>query len=719
MHVAEERFIFRQRVLFLVSTRIMSSPPRHPRGCHFFRFTRIFLLAFPGACHAAELQASDRAANDYFGYDVSLSGSVGFVSSYWDDDKGNDSGSAYIFRDLGTASGVLTQNAKLVASDGAVDDRFGTSVSLSGNIGLVGAIHDDDRGGDSGSAYLFRGLSTATGIVQQQAKLLASDGAAADFFGSSVSLSGTTGLVGARWDNGVASSSGSAYVFQGLDTASGTTYQNMKLTASDAAANDNFGAALSLSGIVGLIGAWGDDGNAGAAYVFRGLNEPGVASKTESRKLTASDRAAGDQFGHSVSLSGSIALVGAYMDDDAAINSGSAYIFRGVTNSGPATEDLKLVASDGDLQDWFGYSVSLSGGTGLVGAYSDDDKGSNSGSVYLFRNLSSATGTIHQDVKITASSGLANDFFGYSVAIDGDQFLIGARGRSGSGSAFTGSAAAMTKLDDGNTSKLISGLSFTSKDDWIIGQKADANRVTLSAGDTANITASGMAVRIGRDAGSNDNQLTLQGHVMANAVHIGAAGNSGNSVLLGSGGTVATTAGVHVAAGSSLVGNGTVSGNLAVVGALSPGATGALKVQNGNVSLAAGSLFNWQLASNTETGAGAHYGGLQVSTGNLTISSDAAFRVILSGTANLAADFWQQDRAWTDIFKVTGGNITSGWTGKSVAVYLENGTSPVSTARGKFEITDTTLTWTAVPEPSSFLAGLLMSAGLLRRNRER
>jgi hypothetical protein len=275
----------------------------------------------------------------------------------------------------------------------------------------------------------------------------------------------------------------------------------------------------------------------------------------------------------------------------------------------------------------------------------------------------------------------------------------------------------MTKLDTGNTSKIISGLSFTTKDDWIIGQKFDGNSVTLSTGDTANVTGSGMAVRIGRDAGSDHNSLSVQGHVIANAVHIGAAGNSGNSVLLASGGTILTTAGVQVAAGSSLAGNGTITGNLTVAGTLSPGGTGLLRVQSGNVSLAAASIFDWQLSSSVETGAGTDYGGLQVSTGNLTVSSDAVFRVILTGSANLGDDFWQQDRAWSDIFTVSGGSTTSGWSGQSVSAYLENGTSPVSASHGSFEITGTTLTWTAVPEPSTMLAGILMLFGLLRRRR--
>jgi hypothetical protein len=107
------------------------------------------------------------------------------------------------------------------------------------------------------------------------------------------------------------------------------------------------------------------------------------------QKLTASDGAAGDRFGSSVSLSGdgSVALVGAYADDDKGTNSGSAYIFT--RNGSTWTEQAKLVASDGASDDRFGYSVSLSsdGNTALIGAYLDDDKGTDSGAAYVYESV--------------------------------------------------------------------------------------------------------------------------------------------------------------------------------------------------------------------------------------------------------------------------------------------------------------------------------------------
>ena len=229
-----------------------------------------------------------------------------------------------------------TEQTKLLATDGASSDNFGEPVSVSEDTVVVGAVLDDDNGTSSGSAYVFiRSGTTWT----QQAKLTASDGAADDFFGFSVSVSGDTAVVGARFEDDKGSNSGSAYVF----VRSGTTWtQQAKLTASDGAADDNFGDSVSVSGDTVVVGASGDDGNKGSAYVF-------VRSGTtwsQQAKLTASDGAVGDIFGISISVSGDTTVVGAAFDGDNGDFSGSAYVF---IRSGTAwTQQAKLTASDGE-----------------------------------------------------------------------------------------------------------------------------------------------------------------------------------------------------------------------------------------------------------------------------------------------------------------------------------------------------------------------------------
>ncbi|MCB9336650.1 MAG: hypothetical protein H6577_00820 [Lewinellaceae bacterium] len=364
-----------------------------------------------------KLTASDGATDDQFGWSVSLSGDYALIGAYGDSGNGNGSysGSAYVFVRSGTA---WTEQAKLTASDGASGDFFGNSVSLSGDYALIGAYQDDDNGNLSGSAYVFvRSGTTWT----EQAKLTASDGAANDWFGNSVSLSGDYALIGATKDsgNGNGSYSGSAYVF----VRSGTAWtEQAKLTASDGAANDWFGNSVSLSGDYALIGAYGDSGNgngfsSGSAYVFV---RSGTAW-TEQAKLTASDGATDDQFGWSVSLSGDYALIGAYGDDNNVADSGSAYVF--VRSGTTWTEQAKLTASDGAANDWFGWSVSLSGDYALIGAYRDDNNVADSGSAYFF--VRSGT-TWTEQAKLTASDGATDDQFGWSVSLSGDYALIGA-----------------------------------------------------------------------------------------------------------------------------------------------------------------------------------------------------------------------------------------------------------------------------------------------------
>ena len=273
-----------------------------------------------------KLLAADGAASDCFGYSVSLSadGNTCAVGAHVDDDKGDNSGSVYIYTRSGT---TWTQQAKLVPADGAAGDGFGRAVSLSadGNTCAVGAYEDDDKGTDSGSAYIYTRSGTTW---TQRAKLLAADGAANDNFGYSVSLSadGNTCAVGAREDDDKGDNSGSVYIY----TRSGTTWtQQTKLVPADGDTGDGFGIAVSLSadGDTCVVGAYLDDdkgSGSGSVYIYTRSG----TTWTQQTKLLAADGAAGDYFGQSVSLSsdGNTCAVGAYLDDDKGTSSGSTYI---------------------------------------------------------------------------------------------------------------------------------------------------------------------------------------------------------------------------------------------------------------------------------------------------------------------------------------------------------------------------------------------------------
>jgi hypothetical protein len=181
-----------------------------------------------------KLKAHDTAAHDKFGKSVSISGDYAIVGADRNDDNGGlPVGSAYIFRRSGTS---WSQQAKLTASDASPSqfDNFGFSVSIDGDYAIVGAVGHDDDGTESGAAYIFRRSGTSW---SQQAKLTASDAAENDNFGNSVSISGDYAIVGALNNDDAGQASGSAYIF----SRSGTTWnQQTKLTASDAAIGDQF-----------------------------------------------------------------------------------------------------------------------------------------------------------------------------------------------------------------------------------------------------------------------------------------------------------------------------------------------------------------------------------------------------------------------------------------------------------------------------------------------
>ncbi|MEZ5454614.1 MAG: FG-GAP repeat protein [Lysobacteraceae bacterium] len=381
----------------------------------------------------AKLVAGDGAITDRFGFSVTLDGDTALVGAYPDDVGAI--GSAYVFTHSGT---TWTQQAKLVAGDGAEGDAFGYSVALNRDTALVGA-YGDDVGANSDQA---RPTFTRSGAAwTQQAKLVAGDGAEGDEFGTSVALDGDTTLVGATYDDVSSSNQGSAYVF----TRSGKAWiQQTKLTAGDAAAGDLLGRSVALDGDTALVGAYTDDVGAisdqGSAYVFTHSG----STWTHQAELTAGNGATGDWFGDSVALDGDTALVGAYTDDVGAnSDQGSAYVF---TRSGNMwTQEAKLTADDGAAGDWFGYSVVLDGDTALVGATYDDVSSSNQGSAYVFTR--SGTKWMQQ-AKLTAGDGATYDQFGWSVALDGDTALVGAYDAKVGVNSDQGSAYVFTRSDN-------------------------------------------------------------------------------------------------------------------------------------------------------------------------------------------------------------------------------------------------------------------------------
>ncbi len=236
----------------------------------------------------------------------------------------------------------------------------------------------------------------------------ASDGASWDTFGWSVDISGSIAIASAPGDDDGGTSSGSAYLF---DTSTGN--ELFKLTAGDGAPYDNFGWSVGISGNYAVVGSnYDDDGGSasGSAYLFD------VTTGQQIHKLTANDASPGDFLGKSVAISNNTVIAGSNTNDALGANSGAAYVFDGITGQ----QTRKLTASDGANQDQFGQSVAMSGDLAIIGAQCNNDNGYQSGSAYLFD-----INTGEELFKLTASDAKAQDWFGYSVDIDGTTAIVG------------------------------------------------------------------------------------------------------------------------------------------------------------------------------------------------------------------------------------------------------------------------------------------------------
>lgn len=319
-----------------------------------------------------KLTASDGVEDDAFGYSIVIGGNTTLIGAIYADEAEPESGSVYVFENN---DGNWSEVAKLAADDGAEGDRFGKSIAISGNYALVGANLRDDRGSDSGAAYVFQKFDDGW---RQVAKLTANDGESGDLFGVSVALSGDTALIGAEGDDDLAWNSGAAYVFARVN---GVWMQTAKLTAVDGDAGDDFGNSVALEDERALVGSVGDNLGVGSAYVF----EAGSGVWTQTAKLTAMFGATGDFFGGRVALLGDTALIGAEGDRGRV---GAAYVFE---NAGAVWSQVaKLSADDADSGDEFGTTVALDADMALVGARHDEDHGEYSGAAYVFKRVLAA-----------------------------------------------------------------------------------------------------------------------------------------------------------------------------------------------------------------------------------------------------------------------------------------------------------------------------------------
>lgn len=430
----------------------------------------------PTFTQQAYLKAAVTDSNDTFGMSVAISGDTAVVGAIWEDGViGNpnvnsssffDSGATYVFV---RNAGMWTQQAYLKASNLGVSDMFGSSVAISGDTIVVGAIGEDGGNGvetdnsaaNAGAAYVF---VRSGGVWTQQAYLKASNAGAGDEFGSAVAISGDTIVVAAMKEdsnattvngdgsNNSASTSGAAYVFA---RNAGGWNQEAYLKASNAEAADQFGYSVAVSGETVVVGAnqesssaTGVNGNqasnsrtwAGAAYVY--VRSGGVWS--QEAYLKASDTLNNDEFGAAVAISGDTLAVGAQYEDSAATgvngvqnnvdvaDAGAVYVF--VRSGSSWAQEAYVKASNTGINDHFGMTLAMSGATMVVGAFEDSNAvgvdgdqsnnlAGNSGAAYVF---SRNAGVWSQQAYLKASNTHLGDQFGWSIGISGDTVIVGA-----------------------------------------------------------------------------------------------------------------------------------------------------------------------------------------------------------------------------------------------------------------------------------------------------
>ncbi len=355
---------------------------------------------------------------DRFGHSVSISGNYVLVGTHRDDTGAESAGSAYLF----DTSGKLLRTFNNPTPE--LGDRFGIRVSISGNYVLVGAHHDNTGVQSAGSAYLF----TTSGNLLQTFNNPTPE--RYDRFGHSVSISENYVLVGAPWDETGAEDAGSAYLF---DT-SGNLLQTFNNPTPEL--KEEFGESVSISGNYVLVGAHHDNTgapSAGSAYLF---DTSGILLQTFNNPTPERD----DQFGKFVSISGDYVLVGADGDNTGAPSAGSAYLFDTSGNLLQTINNPRPV----HLAN-FGHSVSISGNYIAVGAFHDDTKTESAGSAYLFDTSGNLLQTFNNP---TPEFG---DSIAHSVSISGNYVLVGAH-EENTGAPSAGSAYLFTQ---NSTSKVI------------------------------------------------------------------------------------------------------------------------------------------------------------------------------------------------------------------------------------------------------------------------
>jgi hypothetical protein len=406
----------------------------------------------------AQVKAGNALGGDRMGSSVAIGDGTMVVGAPYAAPLGPASGAAYIFRQ-DAATGVWGSGYSVSASNGTSYDYFGWSAAIGNNLVAVGAITGDSLGlKNTGAVYLFSRVddATPTGKWVEEGIVTATDGATCDYFGYSLAMSGDVLVVGARSADTDLNHkhTGAVYVFRATydqETGKWTWEQKAKLTASDTATGDQFGASVATDGETIVVGAPNGSGdgnlkNTGAVYVFQREYNLSTPTWTWSlaRKLTADDSATGNRFGAAVAIDGETLAVGApgqvcNLPGDSQCDVGAVYLFA--KDGGLWAEKTKLAGAPAQGGDQFGAALSVSSPLLVVGVpYGPIDDGTTSGYAYALRydeNTKAWKPTLRP--KLVDDNATDNEELGFAVALHGNRVFVGApdAGQTGSVSEFT------------------------------------------------------------------------------------------------------------------------------------------------------------------------------------------------------------------------------------------------------------------------------------------
>ncbi len=324
----------------------------------------------------------------------------------------------------------LTELHQLSASDGVAGDEFGSSVAVQGNLVVVGAYKGDVNDSNSGAAYVFR-VEGQSGTLSEIAKLVVSDGTVNDWLGYSVAIDGDTIVVGASKAY-TSNYLGRAYVYQEPEGGwAGLIAESAQLRASNRGSRDEFGHSVAIDNGTIVVGAYGEDeagGQAGALYVFEeplgGWN--GILEE-DAKLIPSFDPGNNGYLGWSVDIDGDVVVSGLHLgivgDND---DQGRGMVFVKPESgwSGTLTETAELFASDGRRLDYLGRGVAISGATVALGASGWEPEGSNTGNggaVYIFEEPPGGwSGALFESAQLLSSDPVSSEKLGFKVAMDGN-----------------------------------------------------------------------------------------------------------------------------------------------------------------------------------------------------------------------------------------------------------------------------------------------------------